>query len=195
MVGIVLGLRAKRIKRSGICGPRDRPRESGLAFVRALADDKGMDISLETLPDRFRAPDAASAIAAIAASYERLLGKSLVEPGADAVRALWEAPQVILAHGVQADPVFYFGNRAALACFETDLDTLLAMPSRLSAEAPLREERQALLNRVARHGFIDDYAGVRISANGRRFRIERAVVWTVSDEAGRRFGQAAAFTP
>ena len=91
--------------------------------------------------------------------------------------------------------MFYFGNRAALICFETDLDSLLAMPSRLSAEAPLRDERQALLDRVAEHGFIDDYSGVRISAKGRRFRIEQAVVWTVSDEAGERIGQAAMFAP
>ncbi len=154
-----------------------------------------MDIPAEPVPDRLRAPDAASAITAIAASYERLLGKPLVDPGADNAQALWSAPRVILAHGSQPDPVFYFGNRAALICFETDLDSLLAMPSRLSAEAPLRDERQALLDRVAEHGFIDDYSGVRISAKGRRFRIEQAVVWTVSDEAGERIGQAAMFAP
>ena len=134
-------------------------------------------------------------IAALAASYERLLGRPLVEAGGDVVSALWRAPQVILAHGRQADPIFYFANLAALDCFETQLDTLLAMPSRLSAEAPLRDERQSLLDRVARHGFIDDYAGVRISAKGHRFRIANAVVWNVSDEHGLPLGQAATFTP
>jgi len=155
-----------------------------------------MDFSPEPAPERYRAPSAASMIAAIAASFERLLGRPLVEAtGDDVVNALWQAPRVILAHGTQPDPIFCFGNRAALDCFETDLDSLLAMPSRLSAEAPLREERQALLDRVAQHGFIDDYAGVRISAKGRRFRIENAVVWTVTNEAGVRIGQAATFTP
>lgn len=67
------------------------------------------------------------------------------------------------------------------------------MPSRLSAEAPLREERQALLERVSRDGFIDDYAGIRISARGTRFRIENAVVWNLIDAAGVRHGQAAMF--
>lgn len=67
------------------------------------------------------------------------------------------------------------------------------MPSRLSAEAPLREERQALLERVSRRGFIDDYAGIRISARGTRFRIENAVVWNLIDAAGVRHGQAAMF--
>jgi hypothetical protein len=50
-----------------------------------------------------------------------------------------------------------------------------------------------LLERVRDHGFIDDYAGVRVSATGRRFRIERAVVWNLLDEAGRLHGQAATF--
>ena len=154
-----------------------------------------METTHDSVPQRFCLPDAAKAVAAIATSYQRLLGHRLVESGDDVVQALWEAPQVILAHGTQPDPLFYFGNKAALDCFETDLESLLAMPSRLSAEALLRAERQALLDRVAEHGFIDDYAGVRISAKGRRFRIVNAVVWTVSDEAGVRIGQAASFTP
>jgi hypothetical protein len=48
---------------------------------------------------------------------------------------------------------------------------------------------------VGRDGFIDDYAGTRISATGRRFRIERAVVWNLIDAAGVRHGQAAMFGP
>ena len=56
-----------------------------------------------------------------------------------------------------------------------------------------REERERLLRRVADQGFIDDYAGVRIAADGRRFRIEQAVVWNLVDEAGTLQGQAACF--
>ncbi len=67
------------------------------------------------------------------------------------------------------------------------------MPSRLSTEPMLREERQTLLDRVARAGFIDDYSGIRISATGRRFRIEQATVWTLIDEQGAVHGQAATF--
>jgi len=160
-----------------------------------FADDGEVSDQLEAVPDCYRHPLAERRIAAVAASFERLRGRPLVETSGDVVQAMWLAPQVIVAHGTEADPVFFFGNRAALACFETDLAPFLAMPSRLSAEAPLREERQALLDRVAAHGFIDDYAGVRISARGRRFMIEQAVVWTVTDEAGHRIGQAATFAP
>jgi len=55
------------------------------------------------------------------------------------------------------------------------------------------QERQALLDRVRRHGFIDDYAGIRISAEGRRFRISGATVFELHDKSGIRRGQAAVF--
>ena len=118
----------------------------------------------------------------------------MVEPGTDVIAALWAAPIAIVAHGVETDPVFFFGNRRALAVFDTDVARFIGMPSRLSAETPLQAERRALLDRVARHGFIDDYAGTRISATGRRFQIERAIVWNLVDGAGERHGQAATFS-
>lgn len=137
--------------------------------------------------------DDAMRIALIASSYRRLLGRDLVPLSDDPVAALWDAPLAVVAHGVQADPVFFFGNRAALAAFDASIDQFTAMPSRFSAESPLREERQALLDRVTADGFIDDYRGIRISTTGRRFEIAGAVVWNLVDEAGVRRGQAAAF--
>lgn len=144
------------------------------------------------LPEAFATPAARARIALIAESFARLLARPLVTAD-DPVAALWHAPFAVVAHGAEADPLFFFGNRAALAAFETDLDAFVGMPSRLSAEAPLRGERQMLLDRVSAHGFIDDYAGVRISARGRRFRIENAVVWNLIDAHGTRHGQAAMF--
>lgn len=147
-----------------------------------------------SVPACYRAPEVAQQIALIAASFEHLLGRPLVEPGDDVVAALWNAPDAIVAHGAEDDPVFFFGNRAALAAFETDVDRFITLPSRLSAEAPQREERQMLLDRVSQDGFIDDYSGLRISATGRRFRIERAIVWNLVGTDGIRRGQAATFT-
>lgn len=133
-------------------------------------------------------------ISLIASSFERLLGRPLAEPAEDLVTVLWNAPAAILAHGTEPDPIFFFANARALAAFEYDVGTILRTPSRLSAEAPLRDERQVLLDRVAAEGFIDDYSGVRIAASGRRFTIERAIVWNLIDEEGVRHGQAATFT-
>ena len=135
----------------------------------------------------------------IAASFERLLGRPLVSAVASVQTpdgleaALWNAPAVIVAHGTEPDPVFFYGNRRALELFEMDAEAFTRLPSRHSAEAPLREERARLLERVQRDGFIADYAGIRVSATGRRFRIEQAVVWNLIDAQGVCHGQAATF--
>lgn len=130
-------------------------------------------------------------IALIATSYRRLTGRDLATD--DSAEALWAAPRVIVAHGTAADPIFFFGNLAALRCFDATLAAFLAMPSRLSAEPELRAVRQAALDRVVRDGFIEGYAGVRVSTTGRRFRIEGATIWNLVDAAGDVHGQAAAF--
>ena len=132
-------------------------------------------------------------LALIAESFSRLTGRPLLNDTAFSQSALWTAPQVVLAHGTQPDPIFFYGNALALELFEVTAAQLLAMPSRLSAETGDRAERARLLDQVSRHGFIDDYAGVRVSATGRRFRIEQATVWNLIDEAGALHGQAAAF--
>lgn len=127
-------------------------------------------------------------------SYHRLTGRELpLAPADDLASALWLAPAAILAHGIEPDPVFFYGNRLALELFEMDFATFTRLPSRFSAEPLLRRERAQLLERVSRNGFIDDYSGIRIAASGRRFRIERATVWNLVDSEGGRHGQAAMF--
>ena len=132
----------------------------------------------------------------ICSSYRQLLGRALINPraGTSLAEELFNAPLVVLSHGTESDPVFNFGNRMALELFEMDWEALTSLPSRFSAEAPNREERARLLDRVARFGFIDDYQGVRISSSGKRFLISEATVWNLSDAAGRHCGQAAAFS-
>jgi len=126
-------------------------------------------------------------------SYARLVGRSLVPPGADADWLYTEAPFAVLAHDTEDDPRFVYANRAAQACFGYSWAEFVGLPSRLSAEAPERAARQALLETVARDGYIADYRGVRIAKSGRRFWIEQAVVWELIDDLGRRHGQAATF--
>jgi hypothetical protein len=133
-------------------------------------------------------------ITLIARSYERWTGRALVETDGDIVSALWSAPFAIVAHGTEADPVFFFGNETALGLFEMDYPAFTRLPSRLSAEPLLREERARLLERVARDGIIEDYAGIRISASGRRFEIRDASVWNLIEPDGSPAGQAAAFS-
>ncbi len=128
-------------------------------------------------------------LALIVESYRRLTGQQLI----DAAGGLWSAPRAIVAHGAEDDPIFFYGNALALSLFEMTPEQFAQLPSRLSAEALHRDERARLLSRVTRDGYIDDYAGIRISATGRRFRIEQAIVWNLIDAEGAIHGQAATF--
>ena len=108
--------------------------------------------------------------------------------------ALWHAPPVIVAHDTAPDPVFFFGNARALELFEMSFADFTRLPSRHSAEPMLQADRAKLLETVNRVGFIEDYAGVRISSTGKRFRISKAIVWNLIAEDGSKHGQAAAFS-
>ena len=109
-------------------------------------------------------------------------------------RSLFLASYVVVSHGTETEPIFSYGNQAALDLWETDFDTLLAMPSSRSAEPVHRKERTRMLEQASRRGMIDDYTGIRVSSLGNRFRIERAIIWELRDSTGRRRGQAATFS-
>ena len=139
-------------------------------------------------------PPVTAASALILRSYERVVGRALLpasgDPAEDA-RALFEAPFAVLAHGAQDDPVLFYGNALALRLWSMSFEEFTRMPSRLTAEPMLREERQRLLAAAARKGFIDDYTGVRIASDGRRFMIRDVTLWTLTDGDGAGRGQAA----
>jgi len=128
-------------------------------------------------------------------SYHRWTGKVLLERTSPEVEllALWNLPQVVVSHGTQADPAFVYGNLRALKLWEMSLDQFLDMPSRLTAEPLHRDERQRLLDATRKQGYVDDYRGVRISRTGKRFMIEKALLWMVLDCNGNIIGQAATF--
>lgn len=131
--------------------------------------------------------------ALLAGSFARLVGRAL---GPDvSAAALYGAKFCLLAHDGAEDPRFIYANAAAQVCFGYGWGEFVGLPSRLSAEAPERGERERLLAAVRDRGFIEDYRGVRVRKDGRRFLIEDAVVWELVDEAGVRFGQAAMFVP
>ena len=133
----------------------------------------------------------------LVSSYRRSVGG---EPpflgGAEHPSAQWlygDAPHCVLAHNIDPDPRFIYANKAAQTAFEYDWDEITCLPSRLSAEPIDREERQRLLEAVARHGFATGYSGIRIAKSGRRFLIEDGVVWQLIDRDGAVRGQAATF--
>lgn len=86
-----------------------------------------------------------------------------------------------------------YGNQMALDLWEMTWDQLVQTPSRLTAEPVNRAEREWMLEQARRRGYIDTYRGVRVSATGRRFLVEDALVWNVLDQQGQWVGQAASF--
>jgi len=130
----------------------------------------------------------------LTASYLRLVGQPLVDAGRDAAWLYGDAPFAVLAHDAERDPRFVYANRAAQARFEYSWDEFAGLPSRLSAEAPERGERQRLLDAVARNGFMTGYRGIRVTKTGRRFRLEDGVIWELVEAGGVRRGQAAMFS-
>ncbi len=132
----------------------------------------------------------------LANSYRYLLHKRLIPPMENPfefAQALFEAPFAVVSHGTETDPIFNYANRTALELFEMEWAEFTRTPSRLSAEPVNREERQRLLEQVSRNGFIDDYQGIRISKQGKRFLISNAIVWNLTNANGLYCGQAARF--
>ena len=133
---------------------------------------------------------AGSRLALIAESYQRLLGAPLLAPGED----LWSARRAVVAHGTEDPPLFFYGNQTALDLFRMSAPLFIGLPSYKSAEpGGERDQRAAMFTRLEASNFIDDYHGIRIAADGTRFKISNAVVWNLVDESGQRCGQAATF--
>ena len=115
------------------------------------------------------------------ASYQHWTGEPLIVESDDAVQSLMNGPFAIASHQVGEDPLFNYANHQALALFKMSPEEMLGLPSRYSAELMLRKARAEFLHQVATHGFIENYAGVRIAKDGSRFLIEQATVWNVVD--------------
>jgi hypothetical protein len=130
-------------------------------------------------------------------SYHHWIRQDLIERAADTkqqARMLFEVSFVVVSHGVEQDPILNYGNQAALDLWETSWDEFVKTPSRVTAEVGDRIERGRMLERARVDGYFRGYRGVRISSTGRRFLIERALIWNVIDPMGNPIGQAAMFS-
>lgn len=157
----------------------------------------GKSFSATTYSDNKLQPEWIEHTQILMDSYRHWTGEELL-PRRGELReqalALYHSPFVVVSHGTQADPILNYGNATALALWEMPVEQLLRTPSRLTAEPVHRDERAQLMARTTRDGFVNDYRGIRISAKGRRFRIDRATVWNLINAGGERVGQAATFS-
>lgn len=129
-------------------------------------------------------------------SYKQLLLKDLI-PHLKSDSALGEqlfhAPFALVSHNTDSNPIFNYANLKALELFDLNWEAFTQLPSKLSAEPVNQTERERLLAQVTQNGYIDNYAGIRISSSGQRFMIKNATVWNLLDDKGNYKGQAAYF--
>lgn len=128
------------------------------------------------------APSDEQIVQAILDSHRSRLGAELVDRSGDAqedARRLLTLDAVVLSHDGGTDPVFVYANEAAAALWRMPVESLVGMPSRLSAPPERREERAGMLANAATEGVLRGYSGERVASDGTRFLIEDATLWTV----------------
>ncbi|UUE35918.1 MEKHLA domain-containing protein [Pectobacterium aroidearum] len=128
--------------------------------------------------------------------YLALNGAELPSPVGLPDRYRWlheQAPYSVLAQGAGDDPHFIYANRFALDCFGYSEAEMLALPSRLSAEASLQPARQQFLESVSQQGIAYGYTGIRVRKNGQTFPIYGGVVWQLRHQNDVSWGIAALF--
>lgn len=124
-------------------------------------------------------------------SYEHWTGQPLVAPGNETESAirLFEHPALVLS--LAEGTTYNYANRTAMNLFERDWKQITNMEGDESAEPHLRQERRERLREALARGCVRGYSNVRISAHGRRFRLEDGTLFAVLDEAGNSCGVAA----
>jgi hypothetical protein len=130
-------------------------------------------------------------------SFHHWTGHELIERAGDLeyqAYTLFQAPFVVVSHGIEEDPLLNYGNHVALELWEMTWEQLIMTPSRLTAEPVNRAERESMLEQARIRGYLDTYRGVRITSTGRRFLVENALIWNVVNGKGQRVGQAAMFS-
>jgi MEKHLA domain len=129
-------------------------------------------------------------------SYRRLIGAELIERDRSPItqsQLLFCAPFVVVSHDTQADPQLNYGNQTALDLWELDWQGFIGNRSKDTAEPVNQAMRQQMLAQVQSQDFIQNYQGVRISSSGKRFHINQATIWNLTDDQGKPCGQAATF--
>ncbi len=130
-------------------------------------------------------------------SFRTLTGHDLIDRGPSIeiqAKNLFNANFVLVSHDTQLDPIFNYGNQTALDLWEFDWQSFIELPSRLSAEPLAQIHRDRLMLEVKNTGYIQNYRSIRISRTGKRFWVENATIWNVTDNQGNAIGQAATFS-
>jgi hypothetical protein len=102
---------------------------------------------------------------------------------------------VLISHGTEANPIYNFGNVAALQAFVRSWDNLM-IPSAESVVLRSQDEtlRNELMQKVTDNGFVEGASGIRVRGDGKFIKLVDAVVWNCYDNDNSTYiGQAAFF--
>jgi hypothetical protein len=130
-------------------------------------------------------------------SYKQLLAKELIiRKGSkiEQAKQLFFAPFVVISHGIEADPIYNYGNKSGLILWERSWEELRKTPSRTSAEPLLREERQQLLTETKNQEYVINRQAIRISKTGKKYQINDITIWNLYNQKNKYCGQAATFS-
>ena len=145
-------------------------------------------------------PDAQALINSLLISYQRAFAQPLLvcdqsDPfHRTAAQELFASPIAVLAHDHSPDPLLTYVNNKALRIWGHRWQTMVGMPSRLTAEESARGERASALQQAHQNAGFKGYCGIRINQAGRRFMIHNARIWPLWNANNEVCGQAAAFS-
>ncbi|MEB3279371.1 MAG: MEKHLA domain-containing protein [Lyngbya sp.] len=128
-------------------------------------------------------------------SFKHWTGETLLDVKGspeEIAEALFNAPFVLVSHGIEDHPIFNYGNRTALELWEMSWEEFTQTPSSQTA-INLEEvsKRQQMLDQVKTQGYTKNARGIRQSRTGKQFLISNVTIWNLIDENHQYCGQAA----
>lgn len=102
---------------------------------------------------------------------------------------------VLISHGTESNPIYNFGNVAALQAFARSWDDI-KFPSAESVVLRSQDEvlRKELMMKVTKNGFVEGASGIRVRGDGKFIKLVDAIVWNCYDMDDSTYvGQAAFF--
>ncbi len=132
-------------------------------------------------------------------SYYQAYGEHLITTSKhfhsthEAGTILFTMPYPVMAHDNTTDPCLSYANSAALQLWGRCWETMIGMPSRLTAPTTEYEQRKYALIQARENHAIKNYQGIRVNRKGELFIIKNVRIWTIWDEEGCIYGQAATF--
>ena len=133
-------------------------------------------------------------------SYQKAFGTPLLVcnyfncPSRTVNQEVFAMRKPLLSHDLTRDPCLTYVNASALLLWHCRWDEMVGIPSRITAPTNQRQQRSAVLNRASNKTSLSGYSGIRVDSLGRRFYIKNAQIWTIWNEIGLPYGQAATFS-